>query len=76
MFVRKGLGVPLHKGIVDHPTFGNMTAEERSKKRNTGSRVACIYQALKDGRIAKPILECLEGQAKADTPCMGFKAKL
>ncbi|PVH82587.1 putative phenylalanine ammonia-lyase [Cadophora sp. DSE1049] len=76
LFVRKELGVPLHKGIIDHPTFGAMSAEEKMKKRNTGSRVTCIYQALKDGRMAAPILECLKDAGEADTLRMGVKAML
>ncbi|KAL2061908.1 hypothetical protein VTL71DRAFT_7286, partial [Oculimacula yallundae] len=58
-FVRNELGVPMHRGIVDHPTFGDGGSEEKSKKRNTGSRISSIYQAVKDGRITKPILHCL-----------------
>lgn len=76
LFVRKELRVPLHKGIVDHPTFGDMSAEQKLTKRNTGSRISCIYKALRDGRMERLILECVEDAGEADTLRSRVKAKL
>ncbi|KAG4428446.1 hypothetical protein IFR05_016070 [Cadophora sp. M221] len=64
LFVRNKLGVPMHRGIVDHPNFGSGSLEENMKKSNTGSRISCIYQAIKDGRIVGPILDCLRNVRK------------
>ncbi|PBP28946.1 phenylalanine ammonia-lyase [Diplocarpon rosae] len=56
-FVRRDLGVPMHRGIVDHPNFGSGGGKERV---NTGTRISSIYKALREERLAVPVMECLE----------------
>jgi phenylalanine ammonia-lyase len=57
-FVRTELGVPMHRGLVDHPTLKH--GEQHTGSRlNTGSQISRIYQALRDETLAVPIMECL-----------------
>lgn len=58
-YVRHELGVPLHKGLIEHPTQpgterdGIVIAQE--EKRTIGTRIGVIYEALRSGRMR----ECL-----------------
>ncbi|KAL2850670.1 L-Aspartase-like protein [Aspergillus pseudoustus] len=54
-YIRHELGVPIHKGIQDHPTVDR---EGRSQKQCIGSQVSKIYLALREGRFARLLLEC------------------
>jgi phenylalanine ammonia-lyase len=56
-FVRNDLGVPFHRGLVDHPT-GKPAVEGRQLK-TTGSQISVIYEALRDERLIAPVMECL-----------------
>jgi phenylalanine ammonia-lyase len=67
IFVREELQVPLHRGLSDHPVTMDKSDSEQGKdlghdkpKANTGSRISVIYQAMRNGRISVPIMECLE----------------
>lgn len=76
LFVRNELDVPMHRGIVDHPNFGSGSAEDNIK-RNTGSRISCIYRAIRDGSIVEPVLGCLKGVGEVDrNGAGGARAKL
>ena len=55
-FIREELGVPMHRGLADAPTFGDT---EGRKKLTVGSWVSIIFEALKDGRLYRPLMECL-----------------
>ncbi|GAQ02832.1 phenylalanine/tyrosine ammonia-lyase [Aspergillus lentulus] len=56
-FVRKGLGVPLHRGIVDHPTYPSVT-EEHAGQELIGSQVSKIYMALRGGVFRDVLQDC------------------
>lgn len=49
-FVRAELGVPMHRGLVDHPTL-------QGKGKIIGSYVSEIYMAVRDGRLHGRIVE-------------------
>ncbi|KAL3450042.1 L-Aspartase-like protein [Aspergillus insuetus] len=56
-YVRNTLGVPLHRGLEDHPTYGN---GEKTGKRTIGSHISTIYAALREGGFMKVLEECWE----------------
>ncbi|KAG9560809.1 phenylalanine ammonia-lyase, partial [Aureobasidium melanogenum] len=60
-FVRGDLGVKLHRGLIEYPTQpvppGIKVDEPR---RNIGSRVSVIYEALRDGRGSAVLMEIVE----------------
>jgi len=62
-FVRYELGVPLHKGLVEHPTYPNAERDgvraSAGEKVTLGKRISTIYGALRSGRMRKVFLECL-----------------
>ncbi|KAL4863702.1 hypothetical protein BDV12DRAFT_206208 [Aspergillus spectabilis] len=60
-FIRKGLGVPLHRGIVDHPTYPS-TTEEHAGKELIGSQVSKIYMALRGGAFRDVLRNCWYSQ--------------
>lgn len=47
-FVRTELGIPMHRGLVDHPTIREDGARP---KKIIGSYVSEIYVAVRDGRV-------------------------
>lgn len=75
-FVRKELKVPLHRGVVDHPTYQACGDPEdvagrvgdRATKRTIGHWISVISEAIKDESIMGVVVECLrEGlDAKPD----------
>lgn len=68
-FVRKNLGVPFHKGLVEHPGPMDETAgsiDGRAKK-TIGSWISIIYESLRSGQLHEPIMMCLnEGEDKSE----------
>jgi phenylalanine ammonia-lyase len=62
-FVRYELNVPLHKGLVEHPTYPNAERDgvraSAGEKVTLGKRISTIYGALRSGRMRKVLLECL-----------------
>ena len=56
-FIRKELGVPMHRGIADAPAAGD-TGDR--KKLTVGSWISIIYEALRDGRLHRPVMECVK----------------
>ncbi|KAL4929874.1 aromatic amino acid ammonia-lyase [Aspergillus undulatus] len=48
-FVRGTLGVPMHKGLADHPTYDEKSAG--GEKQTIGSHIGTIYAALREGRF-------------------------
>ena len=62
-FVRYELNVPLHKGLVEHPTYPNAERDgvraSAGEKVTLGKRISTIYGALRTGRMRKVLLECL-----------------
>ena len=69
LFVRESLGVPMHRGLVEHPSpqdaDGNML-DGRSKK-TIGSWISMVHEAVCDGRIHNEVMRCVEraGSVKA-----------
>lgn len=66
-YVRQGLQVPFHKGLVDRPTKDN-------ELKTIGSNISIIYQAMRSGRLYDPVLMCLgarhgEANPGASGPC-------
>ena len=62
LFVRESLGVPMHRGLVEHPSpqdaDGNML-DGRSKK-TIRSWVSMVHKAVCNGRIHGEVMRCLE----------------
>jgi hypothetical protein len=56
--VREDLGVPFHRGLVEHPTPGDVVINGRPKK-TIGSWVGIIYESLRDGRLYDKLMEAL-----------------
>jgi phenylalanine ammonia-lyase len=50
-YVRKGLGVPMHQGLDDHPSDG-----QHQQQKTIGSRVSVIYEAIRDGSLFSEIV--------------------
>jgi phenylalanine ammonia-lyase len=60
-FVRKDLGVKLHRGLIEHPTQPLPLDVEVDVPRITiGSRISVIYEALRDGRGSAVLMACAE----------------
>ncbi|KAE9378838.1 phenylalanine ammonia-lyase [Stipitochalara longipes BDJ] len=57
-FVREELGVPFHRGLIEHPTPGDVMLDGRPKK-TIGSWVGIIYESLRDGRLYEQLMEAL-----------------
>lgn len=53
-FVRDTLKVPLHRGIVDHPTYETGEGD----KKCIGSRIGEVYAALRRGDVRDVLLGC------------------
>jgi phenylalanine ammonia-lyase len=58
-YVRKNLGVPLHRGLVDHPSPA-MGSKVDGRKELTGTQISVIYAALRSGELFIPVIECLQ----------------
>lgn len=62
LFVRERLGVPMHRGLVEHPVAndpsGNMI--EGRPKKTIGSWVSTIYEAVRDGSLYGEMFRFLE----------------
>jgi phenylalanine ammonia-lyase len=57
-FVRQKLGVPLHRGLVDHPS-PTKGSKVDGRKELTGTQISMIYKALRSGELFLPVIECL-----------------
>ncbi|PGH27928.1 phenylalanine ammonia-lyase [Polytolypa hystricis UAMH7299] len=55
-FVRETLAVPMHKGIVDHPTYAS--GEDPTVKKTIGSHISTIYYALCKGEFMAQLMAC------------------
>ncbi|CZR66733.1 related to phenylalanine ammonia-lyase [Phialocephala subalpina] len=65
VYVRGEMGIPMHRGLVDHPTYkGEGMADGGREKVTTGTQISRIYKALRDGDgMAKAVMRCLEESA-------------
>ncbi|KAJ6043435.1 uncharacterized protein N7446_001634 [Penicillium canescens] len=55
-FVRETLAVPMHRGVIDHPTYDS--GEQASEKKTIGSNIAQVYTALRGGKFMDVLLRC------------------
>lgn len=70
-FVRSDLGVPLHRGISEHPSpHDDPTASFHGREKKTiGSWISIIYEALRSGKLHGPAMACLgRSEAMNGTP--------
>jgi phenylalanine ammonia-lyase len=60
-FVRGELGVPFHRGLVEHPVLGGIESKMISgrEKKTIGSWVGIIHDSLRDGRLGGVVMETL-----------------
>ncbi|KAL4940764.1 hypothetical protein BDV06DRAFT_15741 [Aspergillus oleicola] len=54
-FVRQTLQVPMHKGLVDHPTYTGAGSGDGAEKKTIGTHIGTIYAALREGKFT-PVL--------------------
>lgn len=59
-FVRRELKVPFHRGLVDHPTVQTSKGACSNVKKNTGSYISTIFEALRDERLMVPVMDCVK----------------
>ncbi|KAE8452585.1 hypothetical protein EG329_013844 [Mollisiaceae sp. DMI_Dod_QoI] len=72
-FVRQEMGIPMHQGLVDHPTYNTegRLAEDREKV-TTGTQIGRIYKALREDGMVGAIMRCLgESEKIAEGPDVG-----
>jgi phenylalanine ammonia-lyase len=52
-YLRDELGIPMHRGLVDHPTpqAANDKPCRNNGRKTIGSQVSLIYEAVRDGRL-------------------------
>ncbi|KAL4787314.1 L-Aspartase-like protein [Aspergillus varians] len=55
--VRGALKVPMHKGLVDHPTYVS-ASDDGTDKKTIGSHISTIYTALREGQFAGVLVDC------------------
>ncbi|RDW93789.1 aromatic amino acid ammonia-lyase [Aspergillus mulundensis] len=56
-YVRGTLKVPMHKGLVDHPTYVS-DGEDGAGKKTIGTHIGTIYAALREGQFMSVLAEC------------------
>ncbi|CAI7632183.1 unnamed protein product [Penicillium bialowiezense] len=61
-FVREGLGVPMHRGIVDHPTYDS--GECAAEKKTIGANITQIYSELRGGGFMEVLMECFDADSE------------
>lgn len=65
--VRRDLGVPFHRGLVDHPTVKeeSVTSLEAREKKTIGSWVSVIYEATRKGKFQNLVGNLLQADKVA-----------
>ncbi|QSZ37507.1 hypothetical protein DSL72_008605 [Monilinia vaccinii-corymbosi] len=59
-FVRQVLGVPLHQGLIEHPTVdGSPLGDAPREKVTIGTQISKIYEALRSGAIHQVGMEII-----------------
>lgn len=59
-FVREDLKVPFHQGLVEHPTLECSGQIKERPRKTIGSWISVIYAAIRDGRLHRPVMACLQ----------------
>ncbi|KAJ5116914.1 phenylalanine ammonia-lyase [Penicillium angulare] len=67
VFVRDTLGVPMHKGLVDHPTYVDHEGKCEAGKKTIGSNIGVVYAALRQGEFMDVLISCWDIHALNDT---------
>ncbi|KAM3499738.1 hypothetical protein MY10362_007019 [Beauveria mimosiformis] len=62
LFVREQLGVPMHRGLVEHPVAGAADGNmiDGRPKKTIGSWVSIIYEAIRAGSFSDAMLEFVD----------------
>lgn len=65
--VRRDLGVPFHRGLVDHPTVKeeSVTSLKAPEKKTIGSWISAIYEATRKGKFQNLVGELLQADKVA-----------
>jgi phenylalanine ammonia-lyase len=75
LFVREKLGVPLHRGLIEHPVAGDKGGNkiDGRPKKTIGSWVSIIYEAVRDGSLYAEVFEFLQatGDVKGSNEIKG-----
>jgi phenylalanine ammonia-lyase len=58
-FVREGLGVPFHRGLVEHPAREPGVRVDGRERKSVGSWVSVVFAAVEDDRIWGPMCDIL-----------------
>jgi phenylalanine ammonia-lyase len=74
-FVRKDMGIPMHRGLVDHPTYrAEGMVDDGREKVTTGTQIGRIYKCLREDGMTDAIMRCLEESEKVEIPVVeGFE---
>ncbi|KAL8669259.1 MAG: hypothetical protein Q9168_006143 [Polycauliona sp. 1 TL-2023] len=75
-YVREDLQVPLHRGLQDHPEPHAMFGADGSRKRTIGSNISIIYEALRNGKMHGPLIDCLKREKDAPEASLETTAKV
>jgi phenylalanine ammonia-lyase len=75
-FIRRELGIPMHRGVVDYPTHPTLNATPGSddtnharivngstnvrREKSMGQWISIIYESIKNNDIMDVVVECLE----------------
>jgi len=61
LFVRERLGVPMHRGLVEHPIADDPSGNviDSRPKKTIGSWLSMIYDAVRDGSLVDEVLRFL-----------------
>ncbi|KAJ5188094.1 Phenylalanine ammonia-lyase [Penicillium cf. griseofulvum] len=62
LFVREKLGVPMHRGLIEHPVAGDKDGNmiDGRPKKTIGSWVSIIYEAVRSGSLYSEVFEFLQ----------------
>jgi phenylalanine ammonia-lyase len=64
VFVRKALGVPFHRGLVDdptHPLEGDQHASfSPSERKSIGSLISIVYESIRNGKLHEPVMAAVK----------------
>lgn len=62
LFVREKLGIPLHRGLIEHPVAGDKGGNkiDGRPKKTIGSWVSTIYESIRDGSLYAEVFGFLQ----------------
>ncbi|KAL1976957.1 hypothetical protein VTN31DRAFT_3239 [Thermomyces dupontii] len=59
-FVRNELGIPMHRGLRDHPTLLVEADDTSAPRKILGTLASDIYMAIRDGRLYDVVMEAVK----------------